>query len=95
MLPQLGLAAGAAGWKAGHEAVRSGTLILDEVDESARNERLAEYAARLARAYMGEMVSAHGLTPAEGVGIWHVYMRTLMRGALDLALDAGALLQGR
>jgi hypothetical protein len=94
MLPQLGLAAGAAGWKAGHAAVRSGALILDEVDEQARDERLAAYAAEQARAYMGEMVEAHALTPAEGVGVWRVYMHAFARGALDQALDAGALLQG-
>ncbi|MGZ3637560.1 MAG: hypothetical protein ACXVCX_06935 [Ktedonobacterales bacterium] len=94
MLPRLGLAAGAVGWKAGHEAVRSGALILDERDETACNERLAAYAAEQARAYMAQMVTAHGLTPAEGVGIWRVYMRAFMRGALDQALDAGALLHG-
>lgn len=94
MLPQWGLAAGATGWKAGHAAVLSGFLILDELDEQARNERLAAYAAEQARAYMGEMVTAHNLTPAEGVGVWRVYMRAFMRGALDQALDAGALLQG-
>ena len=94
MLPQWGLAAGAAGWKAGHAAVRSGPLILDELDEQDRNDRLAAYAAEQARAYMGEVVSAHDLTPAEGVRLWHVYMRAFMRGALDQALDAGALLQG-
>lgn len=94
MLPQLGLAAGAAGWKAGHEAVRSGALILDDLDEPARNERLAAYAAEQARGYMGQIVGAHGLTPAEGVGIWRVYLHTFMRGALDQALDAGALLHG-
>ncbi|MGZ3599835.1 MAG: hypothetical protein ACXWQ5_08970 [Ktedonobacterales bacterium] len=43
MLPRLGLAAGAVGWKAGHEAVRSGALILDEQGETVRNERLAAY----------------------------------------------------
>lgn len=96
MLPQQGLAAGAAGWKAGHEAVRSGALILDELglDEPARNERLAAYAAEQARAYMHEMVITHGLTQAEGVRLWRVFMHTFMRGALDQALDAGALLHG-
>lgn len=94
MLPQQGLVAGAAGWKAGHEAVRSGALILDELVEHARDERLAAYAAEQARAYMRQIVTAHGLTPAEGVALWRIYMHTFMRGALDQALDAGALLRG-
>jgi hypothetical protein len=94
MLPQLGLAAGAAGWKAGHEAIRSGALTLDESDEAARNERLAAYAAEPARAYMRQVVEAHKLTPAEGVRIFSIYLHTFIRGALDQALDGGALLRG-
>lgn len=91
MLPQLGLAAGAAGWKAGHEAVRSGALLLDDLDEAARDERLVAYASEQARAYMRRMKDAHGLTPAEGVRLFALYQRTFIRGALDQALDGGAL----
>lgn len=92
MLPQLGLAAGAAGWKAGHEAVRSGALTLaEDVDEADRDERLAAYASERARVYMRQMVEAHSLTPAEGVRLFAVYQHTFVRGALDQALDGGAL----
>lgn len=92
MLPELGLAAGAAGWKAGHEAVRAGALDLDGLDEADRDARLAAYAAEQARAYMRQIVAAHGLTPAQGVRLFAVYSRTFARGALDQALDGGALL---
>jgi len=71
-LPQLGLAAGAAGWKAGHAAVQSGALVIDGLDDDAdQTERLETYAAELAR----------------------VYMYAFSRGALDQALDGGALLR--
>ena len=94
MLPHLGLAAGAAGWKAGHEAVRLGVLPLEDLSETARDERLAAYASEQARTYMREMVNTRGLTPAEGVRLFSVYMHTFIRGALDQALDGGALLHG-
>lgn len=94
MLPQLGLAAGAAGWKAGHEAVRSGALPLGDPDEAARDTRLAGFAAERARAYMREMVAAHDLTEAAGVRLFSVYWYAFRRGALDQALDGGALLHG-
>lgn len=92
MLPQLGLAAAAAGWKAGHEAIQSGALNLEGLDEAAQNERLASHAAERARTYMRWIVADHGLTPADGVRLFGVYLRTYTRGALDQALDGGALL---
>jgi hypothetical protein len=94
MLSQFGLAAGAAAWKAGHEAVRSRVLNLDELDETERDERLAAYAAAQGRIYMRNVVAAHGLTPAEGVRVFWVYLYAFTRGALDQALDGGALLRG-
>lgn len=97
MLPQLGLAAGAAGWKAGHEAVRSGALQLDDLtadDEETLKRRIAEYAAEPARAYMRRTVAERNLTPAQGVRLFGVYLHTFIRGALDQALDGGALLRG-
>lgn len=92
-LPQLGLAAGAAGWKAGHAAVQSGALVLDGLDDAAQTERIETYAAEHARAYMRQIVAAHGLTPAEGARLFSVYMYAFGRGALDQALDGGALLR--
>jgi hypothetical protein len=96
MLSQLGLAAGAAGWKAGHEAVRSGALQLDvtTVDEEALKRRIADYAADPARAYMRQTVAERDLTPAEGARLFVVYLHAFIRGALDQALDCGALLRG-
>jgi len=94
MLPRLGLAAGAAGWKAGHEAIRSGALVLTDLDDAGHSERLTAYAAERAREYMRQIVAAHELPQAEGVRLFAVYLHTFMRGALDQALDAGALLGG-
>jgi hypothetical protein len=95
MLPPLvGLAAGAAGWKAGHEAIRSGALTLPDEDEPALRQRIAAFAADPARAYMRRMVAERGLTPAEGVRLIGVYLHAYIRGALDQALDGGALLHG-
>ena len=94
MLPQYGLAAGAAAWKAGHEAVRSGALALDDLIETERDERLAAFAAAQGRIYMRNTVAAHALTPAEGVRVFWVYLYAFTRGALDQALDGGALLRG-
>lgn len=90
-LPQLGLAAGAAGWKAGHQAIQSGALVLDDLDETARNAQLTPYTAEQARAYMREVVDRHELTPAIGVHLFRIYMSAFIRGALDQALDGGAL----
>jgi hypothetical protein len=91
MLPRLGLAAAAAGWKAGHEAILSEALTLDGLDDAALRERLAAYAAEQARTYMRRVVDESGLTPAEGVRLFSVYLHTFTRGALDQALDGGAL----
>lgn len=94
MLPQFGLAAGAAAWKAGHEAVRTGALALDDLPEAERDQRLDTYAAAQSRIYMRDTVAAHALTPAQGVRIFWVYLYAFKRGALDQALDGGALLRG-
>lgn len=91
MRSQFGLAAGAA--KAGHEAVRSRALNLDDLDETERDERLSTFAASQGRVYMRNIVAAHGLTPAEGVRVFWVYLYAFTRGALDQALDGGALLR--
>ena len=92
-LPQLGLAAGAAGWKDGHAAVQSGALVIDELDDATQTERIETYAAEPARAYMRQIVAANGLTPAEGARLFGVYMYAFGRGVLDQALDGGALLR--
>ena len=92
--PELGMAAASAGWKAGHEAVRSGALVLDEVDEVARNEQIETYAAEPARTYMRQAVATHRLTEAEGVRLFGIYMTTFARAARDQALDGGALDSG-
>lgn len=88
---QLGMAAASAGWKTGHEAVRSGALRLDPTDEVARNQQIETYAAELARAYMRQAIEIHALTESEGVRLFSIYMVTFARGARDQALDGGAL----
>lgn len=91
-LAQLGLQAGAAGWRIGHAAVRSGALAPLDVPEDERDELLRRAAAGEARDYMDAMVARHGLTPAQGVRLFAVYVYAFVRGALDQALDGGALL---
>lgn len=91
---ELGMAAASAGWKAGHEAVRSGSLRLDVDDEAARNRQIEAYAAEPARAYMRQAVAAHGLSEAAGVRLLGIYVVTFARGARDQALDGGALFSG-
>jgi hypothetical protein len=71
--------------------VRSGALILDEIDEIAWNEQIEAYVAEPARAYMRQAVSAYGLTEAEGVRLFGIYMLTFARGARDQAFDGGTL----
>jgi len=96
MLSQIGLAAGAAGWKSAHIAVLSGELQITRVysaglpyggDEPKPNiERsVEEFAAREARAYMREVVCREELTPAQGVGVFTTYMYAFLNGALDAA----------
>lgn len=91
-LAQLGLQAGAAGWRAGHAAVRSGALAPLDVPENERDAMIHRAAADRAADYMDEAVERHGLTPAQGVRLFAVYVYAFVRGALDQALDGGALL---
>jgi hypothetical protein len=96
MLSQIGLAAGAAGWKSAHIAVLSGELQLtgdyqtglpyggDEPNPNIERS-VEEFAAREARAYMREVVCREELTPAQGVGIFTTYMYAFLNGALDAA----------
>lgn len=89
------LAAGAAGWRAGHDDVRAGRLSADRIalehgTPQAEDGPLAARAAASARVYT--RCAAHsGLTPAQGARVTLVYMHAYIRGALDEALDAGAL----
>jgi len=83
---QLGMAAASAGWKSGREAVRSGALRLDAVNEFARNEQIETHAAELARAYMRQAIDIHRLTESEGVRLFSIYMITFARGARDHAI---------
>ncbi|MFI5272506.1 MAG: hypothetical protein ACHQ4H_05665 [Ktedonobacterales bacterium] len=92
-LAQLGLRAGADGWKAGHAAVRSGTLELVELADAERDAVVQSAAATEARRYMRDAVARLDLTPATGVRLFCVFQRTYVQGALDEALDGGALLR--
>ena len=91
-LARLGLQAGAAGWKAGHAAVRSGALAPLDMPEMERDALVQRAAVDEAAGYMDAMVAQHGLTPAQGVRIFAIFVQTFTRGALDQALDGGALL---
>ena len=90
-LAQLGLRAGAAGWKAGHLAVQAGALDVLGVPDAERQAAVATAAAREAGPYMDAIVADEHLTPAQGVRLWFAYMGAFINGALDEALDGGAL----
>jgi len=97
MLSQIGLAAGAAGWKSAHLAVLSGALHLtrecregyaygSDSEPMLTIERgVQEFAAAEARAYMREIVCRAELTPAQGVEVFTTYMYAFVNGVLDAA----------
>ena len=96
MLSQIGLAAGAAGWKSAHIAVLSGELQLTRDypaglpyggDEPKPNiERsVEEFAAREARAYMREVVCPRGVDSGSRCRVFTTYMYAFLNGALDAA----------
>ena len=97
MLSQIGLAAGAAGWKSAHIAVLSGVLRLtreypegyaycSDSEPALGIERVVqEFAAAEARAYMREVVCREELTPAQGVQVFTTYMYAFVNGVLDAA----------
>lgn len=94
------LAAGAAGWRMGHDDVRVGRLSAERIAREhgtpwAEDGPLAARAADAARAYTQRAATQSGLTPAQGVRLTMVFLRAYIRGALDEALDAGALDQRR
>lgn len=99
------LAAGAAGWRRGHDDVRDGRLNADQIAREAMEDAepspthaeslLTAEAADAARDYSSRAVSQFALTPAQGVRLTLIYMHAYIRGALDEALDAGALDQRR
>jgi hypothetical protein len=97
MLSQIGLAAGAAGWKSAHIAVLSGALQLtrdypdakpsgsDSEHQVTIERAVQEFAAAEARAYMREVVCREELSPAQGVQVFTTYMYAFVNGALDAA----------
>ncbi len=95
---QVGLAAGAAGWKAGHHAVRSGALALartyvatpDGTVEPELEPAAQTYAADQGWRYMRERVAALDLTPAQGVRICFAYIHAFVNGVLDEAAKGAA-----
>src|SRR5260221_5996909 len=95
---QVGLAAGAAGWKAGHEAVRSGALSLSQIYPAGPDGLIEPelepdaqaYAADQGWRYMRERVAALDLTPAQGVRVCFAYIHSFMNGVLDEAANGSA-----
>ena len=97
MLSQIGLAAGAAGWKSAHIAVHSGAMRLtrdypegyaysDNSEPMLTIERaVQEFAAAEARTYMREVVCREELTPAQGVQVFMTYMYAFVNGVVDAA----------
>lgn len=94
------LAAGAAGWRRGHDDVREQRVSAEQITFEytkvpADGGALGTHAADAARAYVREALPDHEYTPAQQVRLLMVYMHAYVRGARDEALDAGALDQRR
>jgi hypothetical protein len=95
---QVGLAVGAAGWKAGHHAVRSGALVLSRIYTAGPNGLIEPelepdaqaYATDQGWRYMRERVAALDLTPAQGVRVCFAYIHAFMNGILDEAANDSA-----
>ena len=88
-LPIAALAAGGAGWRDAHDAVRSGRLTLpDEVEES--DGPVHAYAAERARDYARVQAAALELTPRESVLLWRTYLYAYLRGAIDAANESSS-----
>lgn len=94
------LAAGAAGWRRGHDDVRGQRLNAEDIAREheslpANEGFLATAAAEAARVYVHQAAPSANITPAQTARLIMVYMHAYIRGALDEALDAGALDQRR
>jgi hypothetical protein len=83
-LPLAGLAAGAAGWRDAHEAVRAGRLVVPAEIEGPEGP-IHAHAAKRARDYAREHAAALELTPRESVVLWRTYLYAYLRGVLDAA----------
>ena len=84
-LPIAALAAGAAGWRDAHEAVRAGRLVVAQARIERPEDPLFVHAATRARDYAREHAAALELTPRESVVLWRTYLHAYLRGALDAA----------
>lgn len=88
----LGLAAGAAGWKAGHTTISAHGPLLRPTHPAVPDlvtdpeVELCQRAAAHARRYMRKTLAAQpDLTPAMGVRVFVTYMYAFMRGVYDEA----------
>jgi hypothetical protein len=86
-LPIAALAAGGAGWRDAHEAVRSGRLAVPAEVEGPEGP-IHAYAAERARDYARVHATALELTPRESVVLWRTYLYAYLRGALDAANES-------
>ena len=88
-LPIAALAAGGAGWRDAHEAVRSGRITLpSEIEEPGGP--IHAYAAERARAYMRVHAAALELTPRESVVLLRTYFYAYLRGIIDAARESSS-----
>lgn len=83
-LPIAALAAGGAGWRDAHEAVRAGLLVVPSVVEEADGP-IHAYAAERARDYARIHATQLELTPRESVVLWRTYHYAYLRGVIDAA----------
>jgi hypothetical protein len=81
----LGSRAGAAAWKAGHEDVQSGTLVVTQTQYDCAEADLIAAAAEPAKRYIQQIIQNLSLTPRQRVNLFAVYMHSYLNGALDEA----------
>ena len=81
----LGSKAGAAAWKAAHEAVQSGALVIAQTQYDHAEADLKAYAGEQAKRYMQQIVGRLNLTPRQRVNLLSIYVHAYLNGALDEA----------
>ncbi len=77
--------AASAGWKAAHQAVQSGALVVAQAQYEEAEAALKTHAAEQAKNYIRQTMQEPNLTPRQEVNLLAVYMHAYLNGALDAA----------
>ncbi len=83
------LATGAFAWKAGHEAIRTGTFRFRQTYEDRAYIELRYFAAQQARRYIDEKKSQFELAPQEWLQVFRTFVHAFVNGAFDEAVQLG------